>query len=103
MAVEIKIDTFNGATCPDGHAKEYAEKMVDTINNNPDKVGLITCGSEVIFAWFRVFVKEGKVSRDDFFITYNGENILINKFGRLNQWPEGMLDQHENALLELIQ
>lgn len=63
----------------------------------------ITVGSELIVQYFRVAVREGKISHEDIKFEYKGQRIDVDKFGNLREWPKGFCDIVDDYLNRLIE
>lgn len=74
---------------------------------------LVETHSDHIMNGIRRAVKSGKLSNNDAGVFYFWKNdeeyyqrqvkeLVIDKNGKINKWPEGFLDEWDNALLELL-
>ncbi len=57
---------------------------------------------EILFTRIRVGIKSGELKRDDVKVIYKNSELVIDKDGRLDTWPEGMFDKALGFFLELL-
>jgi len=50
----------------------------------------------------RVAVAKGQLSTDEVTLRFKGEDLPMNKDGRLDRWPEGFCDTSDKLLMELL-
>jgi hypothetical protein len=91
----------DGMACPDAEAEKKAMLLFNTIKNKE-----VAISTEVLFSAFRVAIKEGKIPHNEIcFKNSKGEDIVVNKDGRTNDWEKLKDDGfhvYENLLAKLI-
>jgi hypothetical protein len=103
MNLKLTYDPQNGVVVPDGQCEQKAKEIIE-------RRDAWWIGSETLFSWIRLWVKRGLISPDEVEIYFNREvdgvkqsvRILIDKNGRLDNWPKGFFDIHDIVLNELI-
>ena len=91
------VITFNddGLFVPDNKVMETAQKIID------EKKDVVVSQFLIIDA-IRVLIKRKMINHRDVVFAYNDEIIPIEENGRLNDWPDGFGDIHDNLLIELL-
>lgn len=57
---------------------------------------------EILFTRIRVGIKAGELKHDDVKVIYKNNELVIDKDGRLDIWPENMFDKALGFFLELL-
>lgn len=89
---------------PDNEARaevnNFVKKNIDKIRS--DETIMVETGSELTFIHFRILVAHGYIPYTNIMFEYNGKRIGVNKRADLDEWPEGMCDEVQRSLLELL-
>lgn len=67
---------------------------------SPENVLVATIDTLYEFNDIRVQIKENKA--EGYYFVFEGQEITIDKDGRLPYWPEGFFDENEYQLMKLI-
>lgn len=78
--------------------KQYHEWKTHPINSE----FVLRIAQEMLITMFRVAVKEGLISSSEIEIRFNGEVLVINQFGRIENWPRGFCDYNDDFLNRLL-
>lgn len=78
--------------------KEFKEPICKLFNPKSELIGIIK--SELQLTDIRVQIKELKLN--GYFIHWKDEIIMIDSDGRLNDWPDGFYDLHNDMLMKLL-
>jgi len=90
----------DGLVVADKMAMETAR---DIINRYKDKeINRIKVANELVFLALRLCVKNGKISNKDICFVYGDTEIFIDRYGYLDEWPDGFCDVVENMMVEQI-
>ena len=84
----------------DAGVEAYVSDLVGLFNEN-DSDMYLTFAQDIALLVIRVMMKEGTIDHKHVKLIYDGENVPIDKDGRINKWPRGMGDYELNLLSRL--
>lgn len=99
----VIYDPLNGYTVPDGQVANVYNSYIQNIKIVDDQPIMLTVGHSLPIDYFRLAIKNGQINCEDIVFRFmaTGEDIPVNKDGRLKTWPEGFCDYTENILCQL--
>jgi hypothetical protein len=86
-----------GTAIPDFDAEEWLKNWLSL---NDDMVYNVS--TENIVSWVRVYLAEGKLSTQDVKLQFNDNDIVINYFAVIAEWPSGFCDYSEETAFRII-
>lgn len=89
----VIYDPVKGLATPDGKAKEVAESICR-------RAVVTDTSSHLVIDWLRVMLVEGDI--EDLCIIFRGAEYILDKHGRLHNWPEGLCDHTQRVLGRLL-
>lgn len=91
-----------GAAVPDGRLEQTVADIIRRYHLDNDKNIYLT-SSELLIDAFRVAVVEGQINCKDIVFSYNNEeDIRVDNYGTLSDYPQGFLETHNGLLFRLI-
>lgn len=94
MKAIIIYQKTGGLHCSDGAVMETARRMV--ANRSP-----VTVSTGHIIDAIRVLIKTGEIDMDDVEFHFDGQVLVHNKDGRIENWPNGFNDTTLELLTQL--
>lgn len=83
----------------DGNAEKF---VLDKISKIVESAVLLT-SQEMVIDWVRIAVSRGLIDHQEVEFLYKDYIMLVDRFGRLDWWPQGFCDYKDNILAELIE
>jgi len=101
--IVIEYDPIEGEVRPDGKVWEYITEIIRLSKNEYLTSPIVlVIGSTIILDAFRVAIKEERLYYKDVIIRFRRKNIVIDKDGKINSWPEGLCVVYDDILDRLL-
>ena len=90
--------------CPEGIATpdSEAENLVRRLAVSPIDVNWQTSTENVVMV-ARVLLAEGVISFGNLKLSFNGQDVPLNRNARIDSWPRGFCDFMDDWLMRLLQ
>ena len=94
----------DGAYLPDHKVQGWYNTLAYNIENGviSDHIRIIRLSSELMVEMSILLVVRGILKHDEIIYRYKGEDLHINKYGRIDKWPKGFCDNMGNILEEIL-
>lgn len=90
----------NYKAVPDGKVEEEFEKIL--LHQLTGELFLGIYGNENIFSRIRLGIAEGQLSHENVFFEFKGERYTLDKYGKMNIWPDGFCDYCINTSEKIL-
>lgn len=80
---------------PDGQVEAKAQEIADAKKD-------VTISQAILVDAIRVLVNQGKLDADDFLFRYKDIDLIVNDYGRIDEWPKGFCDLPTDLLTKLL-
>jgi len=83
-------------------AREKAEKILAFYEGVGRHNTCLSVNEPATFDALRLMIVEGRLDADDVRFEFNGEQVVVNRYGAVKDWPEGFLDEHMGILDSIL-
>lgn len=97
----VRIEySASGTAVSDFDVASHLERVERNLRTPHDTYMVFS--TENIIETIRAEVAEGKISHKEICFVFKGEEIQMNEYGRINDWPAGFCDTVEEAIARIL-
>ena len=101
MKITVEYKPKGGYVFADGDGEEWVDITLNKfLSGHKDRV--YTVSSSLLIDYFRLRLAQGIIAPDQIQFKFNDEILKANKYGTLEQWPNGFCDHTMNICEELL-
>jgi hypothetical protein len=101
MKITVTYSAENAICIPDLKVDEWVDKLVETYENQTEDYSVVV-GTEIMIYGIRVAIMEGRINHKDIVFSFEDEELVVDKDGRLPKWPVGFADRTEVYACKLL-
>lgn len=100
--ITIIYDPTSGVAVADGEVNWHVSHIVEDIKRGKEYDTDPRYSTSNIFTALRLAIVKGNIHHRDIVFQYNNQNIPVNSWGAIVDWPEGFCDSELRASEEIL-
>lgn len=101
MKITVKYSGESAICVPDLKVHDWVDKLVRIYESQTEDYTVVV-GNEVMINAIRVAVLYERINHKDIVFSFEGEELAVDKDGRLPVWPNGFADTNVDLLQSLV-